>query len=236
MISPSKQFITELTADNSPTLRLKNQDPVKMTTENRPESMHHSGGAATETQYIYGEAARLVAQKNTKPAICVVGLGLGYIEILMAQIFQNFEIHSFEADSELRQSFQDWLENKKAAHLEIYELIIQSYQFDSYAIRQKIIKNQLTLHGALDRQMLQQDFPSFNLICFDAFSSKTTADLWTEDFLDLFIQKICARDCVFTTYACTGVLKRALKKNGFQLIPKKGFTGKRDCTLAVREN
>ena len=234
MNSPSKQFITELTADGSPTLRIKTENSANFSSENRPESMHHSAGAATETKYIYGEAARLLKKTVVHPQICVVGLGLGYIELLMAEIFSEFIIWSYEADDELSQSFLNWLEQKKS-HLFIYDEVVKSLALDKEYILGQMKKNSLVIKGALNLSTLTEGVQQFNLICFDAFSSKTTSALWTEEFLDFFIQKMCHKSCVFVTYACTGVLKRALKKNGFTLLPKKGFTGKRDCTLAFRE-
>lgn len=75
---------------------------------------------------------------------------------------------------------------------------------------------------------------SLNCLLFDAFSSKSTPELWTEEFLDRFFSKVAAPTCVFSTYACTGALKRSLRKAGFELNIREGFASKRDCTFAVR--
>ncbi len=75
-------FLIETTKDGSPTLRFQNQG----------ESMHHSGGAAAETNYIYGDLISKTLQVLKQDCkTCVVGLGLGYIEIAWAQalISQN---------------------------------------------------------------------------------------------------------------------------------------------------
>lgn len=74
----------------------------------------------------------------------------------------------------------------------------------------------------------------FGCICFDAFSSKTTPDLWSEEFLGAFFQKTADVACVLSTYACTGALKRALKAEGFVITIREGFSSKRDSTFAVR--
>ena len=74
----------------------------------------------------------------------------------------------------------------------------------------------------------------FHCICFDAFSSKTSPDLWSEEFLTEFFKKVAADSCVLATYACTGALKRTLRAAEFELTIREGFSSKRDSTFAVR--
>lgn len=226
MRSPSNQFITELTADQSPTLRLVQFiDGVSV-----PESMHHSGGAAAETEYIYGEAIRLGLSVQQSLNFLVVGLGLGYIEILISSLVCGQNISSFEIDSDLRNNFQNWISGSD--EFKIYNEVCKSLKLNSDFVRKSFQKNKLILNAELN---LESKFTEKNhIICFDAFSAKTSGLLWTEEFLDYFILNACASDCIFTTYACTGLLKRVLVKHGFQLRPRAGFTGKRDSTLAVR--
>jgi hypothetical protein len=88
------------------------------------------------------------------------------------------------------------------------------------------------IRPALDHQTSFAD--SFGCICFDAFSSKTSPDLWTEDFLLAFFQKTAAQGAVLSTYACTGALKRSLRRAGFDLMIREGFSSKRDSTFAIR--
>lgn len=225
MQSPSKQFITELTADNSPTLRLISSATSK------PESMHHSGGAATETKYIYGEAIlkALTFQKDLN--FLVVGLGLGYIEILISSLIENAKIESYEIDEELRTHFLEWINNSRGPdQFEIYNLVCKTLNVNNEQVRSRLAA--LTLNSELH---LKTVFNHKNhVICFDAFSQKTSGTLWTEEFLDYFILNACHDDCIFTTYACTGLLKRVLIKHGFTLVKRAGFVGKRDSTLAVR--
>ncbi|MBY0451839.1 MAG: hypothetical protein K2P92_02310, partial [Bdellovibrionaceae bacterium] len=75
---------------------------------------------------------------------------------------------------------------------------------------------------------------SLNLICFDAFSQQTSQELWSPDFLTRFLAESAHEDCVLTTYACTGHLKKALRDNGFEVIQRPAFRGYRDSTLALR--
>ncbi len=225
MQSPSKQFITEITADSSPTLRL-----ISSATE-KPESMHHSGGAATETNYIYGEAILKALNHQKNLQFLVVGLGLGYIEILISSLADVVKIESYEVDDELRLNFAEWI--KGSDQFEIYNEVCKSLKLDTLKIRKKLqavneinINSELSIHSTFKEKS--------NVICFDAFSQKTSGSLWTEDFLNYFIISACADDCLFTTYACTSLLKRVLIKNGFTLIKREGYAGKRESTLAVR--
>ena len=101
----------------------------------------------------------------------------------------------------------------------------------------KKILQQAFLNGSqLHADLLKLDIPQihWNVICYDAFSQNTIQPLWQAEFLDSFIKKYESSDCVFTTYACTGVLKKVLTKNNFELIKKPGFSGKRESTLAYR--
>lgn len=244
----SKSFVIELTADGSPTLRLKKSN--KLHPEKMPESMHHSGGAAAETLYIYSGPFKntlnaLLELKQNQLSIGVVGLGLGYIELSMLQNLSDnpaisAKLYSFEKQTELIQSFEAWFNGDVNL---TYDLICEKLSVD----KSKVIEylkapsgcqtantqswswkkwGELTAKTAID-------YP-FHFVAYDAFSQFTDGPLWTDEFLDYFLTNLCASDCVFTTYACTGNLKRALQRNGFLFIKRPGFSGKRDATLALR--
>ncbi len=221
-----KSFVIELTGDGSPTLRLK-----KSSSEKQAESMHHSGGAAAETLYIYSEPFKktLSVIKHENPSIGVVGLGLGYIELSMAPSLSKAKLVSFEKDQELVESFKSWIhghENKT------YDLICEKLNVDKSSVLKKL--NSLDWHCAGELTLKTKTSHPFNFIAYDAFSQFTDGPLWTDGFLDFFLTNLCAKDCVFATYACTGLLKRALLRNNFVFIKRPGFTGKRDATLALR--
>ncbi|MEI7974213.1 MAG: MnmC family methyltransferase, partial [Bdellovibrio sp.] len=61
------------------------------------------------------------------------------------------------------------------------------------------------------------------------------SELWSEDFLIQWLTEKTEKKAVFVTYACTGSLKRALKKTGFNREEFAGFGGKRESTLAWRD-
>jgi len=226
-------FTIELTEDGSPTLRLR------LPTGDDGESMHHSGGAAAETEYIYKSVIETVLQTSPDLKMAVVGLGLGYIEIswAIACLKQNKNLQSrfisFETDEGLKNNFLEWLNTGKPA---IYNDVCKAMDVNAEVeeIKNMIMKNPETqpFKGNLISDYDKNN--SYNLICFDAFSKKTSESLWTEGFLTEFLKNSAHQDCVFTTYACTGALKRALKANGFTLIERFRFKSKRESTLAVR--
>ncbi len=227
-------FITE---DKSPTLRW-------LAHENQ-ETMHHRGGAYTETQQIYGDPLREVIAKGARSAVSV-GLGLGYNEILVAcealksQISPaDFHLLSFESEEVLRSQFLLWLSDK--AETSIYEELWQFFQKTPGCPPKNAIQNWLKeacRQKSWDLQgSLTPDFKAkqrYEFVFYDAFSSKTSPHLWSEDFLLRFFDQACAEKSVFATYACTGVLKRSLKAAGFAVIVEPGFHSRKDRTRGVR--
>jgi tRNA U34 5-methylaminomethyl-2-thiouridine-forming methyltransferase MnmC len=111
----SRQFTFQKTGDGSPTLRLEpGADAALVSLKTLVEPMHNLRGALSETDYIYGEAARWVISKNQELRLFSVGLGLGYIEMMAcAQTIQaghkEFHALSFEAVPELSAYLKAWL-------------------------------------------------------------------------------------------------------------------------------
>lgn len=222
-------FTIEITEDGSPTLRLPDGG----------ESMHHSGGAAAETDYIYKSVIEAALRHLPELKMAVVGLGLGYIEISWAiaclSLNKNLQSRfiSFETEESLKENFLKWV---KTGEPRIYNEVCK---FMDGSVPPEQIREFIISKSASEsfKGNLISDYEknnSYHLICFDAFSKKTTEELWTEEFLTKFLRESASSECVFTTYACTGSLKRALKNNGFHLIERFRFKSKRESTLAVR--
>ena len=237
-------FEVEITGDGSPSLRLLQAIDDK--TE-KGESMHHSGGAAEETELIYGRVIHECFNHTPEPHFLSVGLGLGYVELTIAREALlkrnlNFSIESFELVPELKFLFQAWLKGESLSSeiQNVYDLMAQSV-LKTHFLELKNLKSLLNEKQAQQRWRLQGPLlaqsPFLSLahgILFDAFSSKTSPDLWTEEFLVDFFTRASANDSVISTYACRGTLKRALKQSAFAVQIREGFKGKRNSTLAWR--
>lgn len=241
-------FEIEITGDQSPSLRLLTSvDPTK----ERGESMHHSGGACAETLMIYGEPIHVCLKKTIQPQFLIVGLGLGYIELVIAREALLLDktadeiglITSYESVPELKEFFFQWLHDKTgqvhpeiintydqvAAHI-IKGTSLTSQQLKSFL--KKHFKNLTDIKDALDPNVI---LPSqYHCILYDAFSSKTSPYLWEEEFIFHLLEHGAAEQCLLSTYACKGTLKRALKNASFEVFVREGFQGKRNSTLGKR--
>jgi hypothetical protein len=231
------------TEDGSPTLRF-----IADTGES--EAMHSLQGAFAETAYIYGAALDRLIQEKWPPHVLSMGLGLGYNEVLTAAQWtatgrgdNDIYVESFEIDPDLRTFFAEWSRGGSdlprefsQAYDEILKRCSAQASVDAPLVRKRLANwlssGQFVLREAL---MPATGFPRrFSCFLFDAFSSKSTPELWAEDFLIAFLSRTANDHAVFSTYACTGGLKRALKTSGFELAIREGYASKRDCTFAVR--
>jgi hypothetical protein len=217
------------------------------------EAMHSLRGAFSETVYVYGTAIQKAADEQFNERTLSMGLGLGYVELLSAAIAlkANRKVagESFEIVPELRDYFTAWLSEAegatsdllpadfRSAYTSICRRTAETYQLEPAKLHKAFAAAVESGHWKIREALCSEtDFSeTFGCICFDAFSSKTTPDLWSEDFLRQFLQKTAASNAVLSTYACTGALKRALKAENFTVTIREGFSSKRDSTFAVRK-
>jgi hypothetical protein len=230
-------FEKVLTEDQSPTLRWLASD--------NQETMHHRGGAYSETQEIYGGPLREMMAAGGRSAISV-GLGLGYNEILVAVEALRHHINppdffllSYESEDILKTEFLAWLSDRAQSEIynEVWSFFSCEMQSPSKSEVQNWLLQSLKHKSWILEKALQPDFQvtrKYECIFYDAFSSKTSPHLWQEDFLEKFWQEAGAEDCLVTTYACTGALKRSLKSADFELILPPGFQSKRNRTMGRR--
>ncbi len=239
-------FLIESTLDGSKTLRLKTQPFVDLQANETPrtgESMHHSGGAFSETCYIYGPPLEWALKSISQPRVLSIGLGLGYVEILtatLAAVHKNslWSLDSFEIVEGLRIRFQEFILADALQHPyhEILDRMAVTFSVPTFEIKEQLKKalteNRLKLKGELSTKELVPN--TYNVICQDAFSKKTNPDLWNEEFLAELMKSCDQNLSILSSYASLGPLKRAVKAAGFNLHVRDGFYGKRNCTLAGR--
>ncbi len=211
--------------------------------------MHSSKGAFSETVYIYGHAISTTLSHNLAPSFLSLGLGIGYNELLTTALLLKSEAElskvsgeSFELVPELIEIFKAWLLNQNISEefQHTYDQIAtlcgshtnQEPKSIKATFAKLIADDQWTLRGPLSQETKMSQKVSCFL--FDAFSSKTSPELWSEEFIDRFVKSAAAERAVLATYACTGSLKRALQKNQFTVLVRDGFAGKRESTFATR--
>lgn len=229
----SFEYKRVITDDGSPTLCL----PPTW------EHMHAWEGAFTETQYIYQPTIEKAFKAVPNPVFLSLGLGLGYNELLIAfESLKNNQtpalIVSYESVAPLREAFEAWLQNRPSCLAFIYDeitgLYSKKYSISPDSAKELLLKllqnGKLKLLGAAETEIP----PASHAILFDAYSNKTSPELWGQDFLNGFFSKASASPCFVSTYACNGGLKRALKANSFTLDVQPGFAKKRHSIFAYR--
>lgn len=210
--------------------------------------MHHSGGAFSETIYIYEPAVIGAFERFEKPVIVSVGLGLGYNEILVAvqamKRGQSCELVSFESDRLLREAFCGFvgvgfdsaggsLKTTESSLNDVYRKICRYFEVDESEIRKWFADSNWQCQPALEGPaQLPEVVHGF---LWDAFSKKTTPELWEESFLIESFRR-GAIGCQLATYASNSALKRSLKTSGYDLEIREGFQGKRNATQAIRRS
>lgn len=213
-----------------------------------PENMHNFHGAWSESKYLYGQALERALEFIPSPLrVLSLGTGLGYNEflshalVLTQKLRPEILLDTYESDVFLREAFQDFLSGKTSPLDPIYSDIswrcLQDYNLPQQETRQFLQKQfqvgKLEIHEEFTPALVPLDLP-YHVVFYDPFSAKTNAQFWTRSNLDLFLSNVCAEECVFSTYAATGDLKRALEAQGFALTVRAGFGGKRNCFLAAR--
>lgn len=211
--------------------------------------MHNFKGAFSETMYIYGQALDLALERGLPPKYFVLGLGLGYIEMMIAAALYSHkiteaEIWSTENEDILVEQFLMWLEDDlvpqpdfQNAYNWILAKMAQTEGVDPLKVKKLMMEwrrgGQWRWFGPLN-DSFSFSGQRFSVIFFDAFSDKINPELWTEELVDQTLKNAAAPQCIFTTYAAKGRLKRVLKNNGFELIETPGYGSKKESTIAVR--
>lgn len=219
------------TLDGSPSLQLIDN--------NRNEVMHHRGGAFAETMYIYSSTVETLLRELENPLIMSMGLGLGYNELMVAAkslaVGKTCRLQSFESDDELRDSFLGFVRGEENPLTPMYHKICEYLSTPASEIRkwlsERLVRNEWKCDPAF--VSVAQLLPGINGYLWDAFSQKTSPDLWTAEMLDGVLAK-AGEKCLFASYASLGVLKRALKAANMTVIKRDGFFGKRNSTFAHR--
>jgi tRNA U34 5-methylaminomethyl-2-thiouridine-forming methyltransferase MnmC len=263
-INPGNSVQTALTSDGSPTLL-----DFSRYASGTGESMHSLQGAASESLYVYGPALEHHLNQTVTAgasgvfssasiSVCIVGLGLGYLEMITAalllryvkqrpgQFLKYVHICSFESNAHLVGGITNWLAGFGAP---LYDQVCMHVARAIPDVNTAEIKSllrdlqqtgQWTVLGRLDgdftkEQRTKLGMGAFDVIFYDAYSPASSPELWQRDFLGSFLSNHARNNgAVFASYASRTSLKHSLRDQGFILEPRRGFGSKRECTLAFR--
>jgi tRNA U34 5-methylaminomethyl-2-thiouridine-forming methyltransferase MnmC len=260
---------TTITRDGSPTLLDFSRDAC-----GTGESMHSSHGALSESLHVYAPALELhlhhlhhlhhlnnaaaASASGASVSVCIVGLGLGYLEMITAALllryvkqsgyplFKNIHICSFESNTQLVHGITNWLSGMDSLlHEQICASVAQAIPDVTSEEIKSLLRDlqhagQWTILGRLDggftkQQRTKLGIAAYDVIFYDAYSPASSPELWQSDFLESFLAIHASnKGAVFASYASRTSLKQSLRQQGFILEPRRGFGSKRECTLAHR--
>ncbi|MCA3086552.1 MAG: hypothetical protein ING65_09600 [Rhodocyclaceae bacterium] len=245
-----RKWLVLQTDDGSPTL---------LPEEGSAQAMHSLQGALSETLHVYGPLADALVHRRVEQKAVVVGLGLGYIEALLAatSLQSDFEptfLLSYESELELQSAFLASLcddgscesspSSLVAIMTDVRRRVALAKGVDTEAMRSLLFRwhkeRRLLLLGALDEETIRapeshSSLAEFGALFFDAYSEAASHELWTPTFLSELLS-LAAPKAGVATYAARGPLTRALRAHGFTRTPRSGYGRKRECTLAFRQS
>ena len=196
------------------------------------ESYHSINGAINESEHIFiNNGLKRINKKAFQ--ILEIGFGTG-LNALLTKIYcekKNVEI-IYHAIDNLP------IPNKVYSLLNYSrQLKIDNNQF--LKIHDSSWEEEIKLSEFFTIKKINFDFnkicfkEKYDLVYFDAFSPSKQIEIWNEaNFQKLF--NCINNKGILITYCAKGIVKRTLKKVGFETIPLPGPEGKREITLASK--
>ena len=196
------------------------------------ESYHSINGAINESEHIFiNNGLKRINKKAFK--ILEIGFGTG-LNALLTKIYcekNNVEIIYHTIDNLP-------MPNKVYSLLNYsHQLKIDNNQF--LKIHDSSWEEEIKLSEFFTIKKINFDFnkicfkEKYDLVYFDAFSPSKQAEMWNEaNFQKLF--NCINNKGILITYCAKGIVKRTLKKVGFDTTPLPGPEGKREITLASK--
>ncbi len=201
------------------------------------EHYHSVHGAINESQHIFiqnGLKKIMSASKNI--SILEIGFGTGLNAFLTAieseknDIKINYtaiEKYPLDLEKNLSLNYPQLIENNKYSWL--FEKIITANWNKQNNLTDNFSINKISL----DAEDYLYEADSFHLVYFDAFSPDVQPELWSEKiFRKIFLSM--KNNSIFVTYSCKGIVKRALKVTGFEVVKLPGPIGKREILNALK--
>jgi len=198
-------------------------------------SYHSKHGAKTETQTVFIDAGLKFKSASSKNiSILEIGFGTGLNAIMTLQEaitdgltidYTTLEAYPIAVKEISELNYGKILGNEMDFHFnKIHEVTWEQKHLitENFSIQKQ------------NRKFEEIDFKNqFDVIYFDAFAPNSQPELWEETLLQKMYDALRPAG-VLTTYCAKGVVKRTLKKVGFEIEALPGPPGKREMTRAVK--
>jgi len=204
---------------------------------NLNEHYHSVHGAINESEHIFIHNGLLEVLKNKNEAtILEIGFGTGLNAFLTCieatkmhtKIdYTGIEYYPLDHEKNLLLNYSSLVENNH--YNDLFQKIITSEWEEAQAINTYFtltkIKESATTYIP--------EINHFDLIYFDAFSPDVQPEMWTEQVFEKIFHSM-KNNSIFVTYSSKGVVKRALKSCGFDVVKMPGPKGKREILSAFK--
>ena len=204
--------------------------------ESLDETYHSVHGALGESLHVYiNNGLKRVPAELKTINVLEIGFGTGLNALLSIDHqapdtnINYYGIEAFPLSEELLNKYYQGFSEKPRSLDALHKLIqTQGMQTINEHFEFKLIESKLE-----DLQAEKHDFPSFNLVYFDAFAPSKQPEMWSLEILKK-VSDLMADNGLFVTYCSQGQFKRNLKELGFEIDCPPGPFGKREITVAQK--
>lgn len=213
------------TSDGSSTLKV----------EQWGETYHSIHGALQEALHVYIKNG---FERVTKDSFSILEMGFGtglnaLLTLVQSQRTEKKVVYHAVEGFPLSVEEVKGLNYVKGSELE-------SYEHDFELLHDVPWEQETGINDFFTLKKIKSQFEhmelnqKYDLIYFDVFGYPYQPDLWS---LDMFIAMyaLLSPGGLLVTYACRGVIKRAMKQAGFEIQVIQGPPGKREMLLAWRK-
>jgi len=200
-----------------------------MFSEKHGVSYHSKYGAIQETEHVFINAAFRHQLPSSSLSILDIGFGTGlnaymtYLEAISKKVNVNYvgiEAYPISLEEAQQFNYAQQLKQDNSTFLKLHE--------SDWDIPHKV--SEFFIFEKNQTRFENLNFKNqFDIIYFDAFAPNAQPELWEENVLQKMFDALKVNG-VLTTYCAKGVVKRTLKKVGFEIDAIPGPPGKREMT------
>ena len=194
------------------------------------ESYHSKHGAINESQHIFiNYGLQYIYKKEIK--IFEIGFGTGLNALLSFLYSKNKKIRiDYQTVEKFPLKKSEYSNLNFSEQLNIKKDIFTNLHKSKWESKSEISDLFSITKYAKDLNNFNHKY-YYDIIYFDAFSPEKQPDLWTEKNFKKLYDNLNYNG-ILITYCAKGLIKRTLKKVGFQIYSFSGPKGKREITQA----